>query len=218
MDEKHCKKLFEFGKRSGLTELTDLPLTSLRRAVEIAEQFADGSVRKQEMEPVSNAALVFSRAAGDYASCYDEGWGRFDSDLMASGVAAYAAYCVSMSTVDPDEVARETGRAIAYLRSQKFGEIDQDGHPDERCAHCELLRDIFGNPFRPATTKRPWRTSTVLGLAEGIYEDRAFDRMSVLADAMEEVGCDNADILSHCRGDGPHVRGCWVIDLILGKN
>ena len=61
------------------------------------------------------------------------------------------------------------------------------------------------------------RTETVFALATGIYTERAFDRMPILADALEDAGCDNADILEHCRGDGPHVRGCWVVDLILEK-
>ena len=57
----------------------------------------------------------------------------------------------------------------------------------------------------------------VRALAEGIYADRAYDRMPVLADALEDAGCDYAEILSHCRGNGPHVRGCWVLDALLGK-
>jgi hypothetical protein len=60
-------------------------------------------------------------------------------------------------------------------------------------------------------------TPTVTALAEAIYADRAFDRMPVLADALEEAGCSDDQILSHCRGEGPHVRGCWVVDLVLGK-
>ncbi len=80
-----------------------------------------------------------------------------------------------------------------------------------------LLRDVIGNPFRPLTADPAWLTATVRALAEGIYADRAFDRMPILADALEDAGCDNADILAHCRGPGPHVRGCWVVDLILGK-
>jgi hypothetical protein len=80
-----------------------------------------------------------------------------------------------------------------------------------------LARDIFGNPFRPIAANPTWLTSTVVALASGIYSDRAFDRMPILADAMEEAGCDSADILLHCRGPGPHVRGCWVVDLLLGK-
>jgi hypothetical protein len=63
-----------------------------------------------------------------------------------------------------------------------------------------------------------WNDGTVYKIALGIYEDDAFERMPILADALEDAGCDNADILAHCRGDGPHVRGCWVVDLLLGKS
>ena len=59
--------------------------------------------------------------------------------------------------------------------------------------------------------------STVVSLAEGIYAERAFDRLPILADALQDAGCDNPDVLDHCRGDGPHARVCWVVDLILGK-
>src|SRR5436190_674337 len=80
-----------------------------------------------------------------------------------------------------------------------------------------LLRDIFGNPFRPILANPSWLTSTVVQLAEGIYADRALDRIPILADALQDAGCDNANILDHCRGPGPHVRGCWVVDAVLGK-
>ncbi|MBN9121064.1 MAG: hypothetical protein J0I06_18250 [Planctomycetes bacterium] len=75
---------------------------------------------------------------------------------------------------------------------------------------------MFGNPFRPVAFDPAWLTSTVIALAAGIYEDKAFDRMPILADALQDAGCDSTDILNHCRGSGPHVRGCWVVDLILG--
>ncbi|MCI0701000.1 MAG: hypothetical protein L0241_07950 [Planctomycetia bacterium] len=81
----------------------------------------------------------------------------------------------------------------------------------------DLVREIFGNPFRPVVVEPSWLTSDVVALAAGIYEDRAFDRMPILADALQDAGCDNNDILNHCRGEGPHVRGCWVIDALLGK-
>jgi hypothetical protein len=81
-----------------------------------------------------------------------------------------------------------------------------------------LVRCIFGNPFRPATLDPAWRTDTVVALARGIYDDRAFDRLPILADALQDAGCDNDDILNHCRDAGPHARGCWVVDLVLGKS
>ena len=81
-----------------------------------------------------------------------------------------------------------------------------------------LLREAFGNPFRPATFDPAWRTSDVLALARGIYAERAFDRMPILADALQDAGCNNDDILAHCRDTSlAHVRGCWVVDLVLGK-
>ena len=80
-----------------------------------------------------------------------------------------------------------------------------------------LLRDILGNPFRPVALDPEWRTSTVVALAQGIYEERAFDRLPILADALQDAGCENEDILNHCRSKGPHVRGCWVVDLLLGN-
>jgi hypothetical protein len=83
---------------------------------------------------------------------------------------------------------------------------------------CALLRDIFGNPFRPVALDPSWLTSTAVALATGIYAERAFDRMPILADALQDAGCYHPDVLSHCRGGGPHARGCWVVDLILGKS
>ncbi|OAI46028.1 hypothetical protein AYO44_12155 [Planctomycetaceae bacterium SCGC AG-212-F19] len=80
-----------------------------------------------------------------------------------------------------------------------------------------LLRDIFNSPFRPIAVDSRWRTSTVTSLAQGIYDKRAFDRMPILADALEDSGCDNAEVLNHCRQPGVHVRGCLLIDLLLGK-
>src|SRR4029078_9800612 len=80
-----------------------------------------------------------------------------------------------------------------------------------------LLRDVFGNPFRPARFSADWRTDTAAALARQMYESRGFDAMPILADALQDAGCDSDDILSHCRGPGPHVRGCWVVDLVLGN-
>ena len=80
-----------------------------------------------------------------------------------------------------------------------------------------LLRDIFGNPFRPIVADPAWLTPTVQFIAVALYQDRAFDRLPILADALEEAGCTNADVLLHCRLPGEHVRGCWVVDLVLGK-
>ncbi len=82
---------------------------------------------------------------------------------------------------------------------------------------CALLRDIFGNPFRSVAFSSEWRTDTAVALARTMYESREFSAMPILADALQDAGCDSDDILNHCQGDGPHVRGCWVVDLVLGK-
>jgi hypothetical protein len=87
-------------------------------------------------------------------------------------------------------------------------------------AQANLLRDIFGNPFRPVVVdprRAAWNNGLVLKLARTTYDDRAFDRLPVLADALEDAGCSDAQLLGHLRGSGPHVRGCWALDLILAK-
>lgn len=81
----------------------------------------------------------------------------------------------------------------------------------------DLLRCLFGNPFHPVTLDLSWYPPKVVQLAQAIYDERAFDRLPLLADALEEAGCTNAAILAHCRDSGEHVRGCWVLDLLLGK-
>jgi hypothetical protein len=82
---------------------------------------------------------------------------------------------------------------------------------------CRLIRELFGNPFRPLSFSAAWRTDTAVALARQMDDKRDFSAMPILADALQDAGCDSEDILSHCRGVGPHVRGCWVVDLALGK-
>ena len=101
------------------------------------------------------------------------------------------------------------------------GEDQRTSVGQEGQVQSDLLRDIFGNPFRPVTlapSLLDWNDSVVVKLSQGIYEERAFDRLPILADALEDAGCDDQDILAHCREQGlVHVRGCWVVDLLLGK-
>jgi hypothetical protein len=88
-----------------------------------------------------------------------------------------------------------------------------------RAAQADLARDILGPlAFRPTTLEAAWLTPTVVQLAQGIYDDRAFDRLPILADALQDAGCDSDEVLGHCRGPGPHAKGCWVVDLVLGKS
>jgi hypothetical protein len=112
-----------------------------------------------------------------------------------------AAWTTSVSITDLPQI-------VPRLRI-KFG--------GEAAAHCLMLRDIFGNPFYSLSIGFHLLTPKVVSLAQTIYDDRAFERLPVLADALEDAGCDNTDILNHCRSKGPHVRGCFVLELLLGN-
>jgi hypothetical protein len=83
---------------------------------------------------------------------------------------------------------------------------------------CDMIRELFGNPFRAVTFSSEWRTDTALSLARQMYESREFSAMPILADALQDAGCNNEEVLSHCRdANQVHVRGCWVVDCVLGK-
>src|SRR5262249_15629562 len=122
-------------------------------------------------------------------------------------IAASAVASLVSQVFSPNRFILDASQAVkrAYPREGNRRELD-------------IFRDIFGNPFRPVVVNPSWLTSDVRTLAEGIYQERAFDRMPILADALQDAGCDNDDILNHCRSDAPHVRGCWVVDLVLGKS
>jgi hypothetical protein len=116
-------------------------------------------------------------------------------------------------------------RGAAYADRAMRGYVGQSA-PEwhcyaQRCSQlCDLFQDIFGNPFqhisvRPAWLR--WNGGAILKLDQAIYRDRTFDRLPILADALEDAGCTDRAILAHLRGPGPHVRGCWVVDLLLGK-
>ena len=112
------------------------------------------------------------------------------------------------------------GTVAAAYDAQIASYVDLRQQVEERMAQSDLLRCIFGNPFHVIEISNDWltwRDGTVPKVAQSIYDDRVFADLPILADALEEAGCDNADILAHCRSGGEHVRGCWVIDLILGK-
>jgi hypothetical protein len=87
---------------------------------------------------------------------------------------------------------------------------------DDFESHGVLIREIFGNPFRVIDLDT-WRTDTAIALARQMHESRDFSPMPILADALQDAGCDNDELLDHCRGPGPHARGCWVVDLVLGN-
>jgi hypothetical protein len=123
------------------------------------------------------------------------------------------------------KAALRAAQAARWIELQEESLQQDDGQPEERAArrerraHCVLLRDLFGNPFRPVEVEPAWldwNDGCVAKLARVVYEERKYQEMRILADALEEAGCANRDILNHCRQPGEHVRGCWVLDMLLG--
>jgi hypothetical protein len=203
-----------------------IPTEPCRRAIEVAERYVDGLATEQERSAAWSDAVDSAEEEGIpirdeyYAETIE--WGCVPGGLAAlatlglvgSGpidagqVAAYAASEVALaagqmrSGQDPSEVA--SGQAFAA----------------EERAQRLLLREIFHNPFRPASLSPGWGVwdaGAVRSIAQGVYEEGAFDQLPVLADALEEAGYADPRILDHLRGPASHVRGCWVLDLVLGK-
>ena len=188
-----------------------------RRAVEVAERCADGSVTNEEL--VAAAADAYAAATDDRA--YD------NDDMAAPECAARNAIGIydsngAISTMTPSFNAWNAAESTAWAIANRASEAPGEGVWEAACcaeelAQADLVRDIIGNPFRPILLDAVWLTPAVVQLAQTIYDDRAFDRLPELADALQDAGCDNDEILAHCQGPGPHARGCWVVDLILGK-
>jgi hypothetical protein len=119
------------------------------------------------------------------------------------------------------------GRSAIYAAPALTGEsavhVANVEHYRALCAEngapaAQAVRDIFGNPFRPITFSPAWRTDTAISLAKQMHESRDFSAMPILADALQDAGCDDEDILDHCRDTTvPHVRVCWVVDLVLSR-
>jgi hypothetical protein len=142
-----------------------------------------------------------------------------------------AAWTLYLRTDLPWVVSNYTSwlRAAPYSYWKQLHELDPPSaadeewtmrHQGERTAQAGLIHEIAGNPFRQVSINpdRLYRDDGLTTkLAQALYDDKAFDQLPVLADALEEAGCRDLAILSHLRGPGPHVRGCWVVDLILGK-
>jgi hypothetical protein len=175
-------------------------------AVEHAEALADGTA-----DPTQTAAL----AEGARRALLEA-----TKAPRSLGVSVWNVPAVRAAEAAFNVVTAPAGRADGHWAYRNQMESDAEcerAWREQRRVLADLLRDIFGNPFRPVAVSRKWLTSDVRALARGVYDDRAFDRMPILADALQDAGCDNDGVLSHCRGGGPHVRGCWVVDMVLGK-
>jgi hypothetical protein len=175
----------------------------LESALDTLERYVDGAVSKKRLSETGKACAAFR----------DQHWDETgkEEEICVAGELLNASTTKQRRQV----IALGDSAAHAYAWA-KVGDFN-NRLADERACQSLLLRDIFGNPFRRVSVDPAWLTSTVVALANGIYAERAFDRMPILADALQDAGCDNDDVLTHCRGDGPHVRGCWVVDMLLGK-
>jgi hypothetical protein len=174
-----------------------LEIPSFRMAVQVVRHRIDG-------ESVGSAQADAERAASD--EC------RRWIDQHPNHQWSLAAYRLAAADFDPIHA----WHVVLFLRqATSLTEIAADQARLSQF-HADLVREIIG-PWRKPRFLVRWRSETVRLLAMGIATDQAFDRLPILADALEEAGCDNLDLLNHCRGPGPHVRGCWVLDLVRNQ-
>ena len=158
----------------------------LRRAVEVAELFAD------DIADIKTLRAAHAAVGGP----------RSNPIWWFGGSAALE--CSSPDTLN-----------VQHVQQVLVGGARTSG---ERQAQCDLVRDIFGNPFRPVAFDTAWRTDNAVSLARHMYESRDFGAMPILADALQDAGCEHKAVLAHCRDPHQvHVRGCWVVDPVLGK-
>jgi hypothetical protein len=162
-----------------------------------------------------------SRHAVDLAEQYAEN-GNLTTDRTTAEEQASAV--VDTSRLKGEDIRNDAAHAaalcLAYWASADWGTLQVFGVTSEivgRPAQMEILDCVFGIPFHPITLSPSWLTSTVVSLANQMYDTRDFSAMPILADALMDASCDNETILTHCRGPGPHVRGCFVIDLLTGR-
>jgi len=180
------------------------PENEIWQALEVAEQYSDGLVSELELQDAAQVVKDFRQALVTSGADVAKDWTAAgvqvcltESDYRLAGEAAYHS---SMA------VEKKTGMA-------------SERHVEEE-KQCDLFREIIGNPFRRVDVDPAWLSSNdgaAAYLAQNIYDERAFNQMPELADALESAGCTNDGLLTHCRQEREHVRGCWVLDLLLGK-
>jgi hypothetical protein len=175
--------------------------TDARLLLEVAERFADGLATPSELA-----------AAYDAHTCKDYGVGAAHMTCFrdAHGAAQSAASCAvrfaPIAWVRANPGQRQTSRG---------GRVAAEA---EVAAQVQMLHCVFDSAIRSVVFDPAWRTSTAVSLAGGMYGSRDFGAMPILADALQDAGCDNEDVLNHCRDPNQtHVRGCWVVDRVLGK-
>lgn len=136
---------------------------------------------------------------------------------MFTHAARAARFTVSMDGCADGSAAAAVVAALSLIARDRTSPLASRG--DELEVGARTIRDIFGDPFRPVRFDLQWRTATAVALARQAYSDNEFALLPILADALQDAGCESDDILNHCRDlSVTHVRGCWVVDLVLGKS
>jgi hypothetical protein len=189
-----------------------------RSAVEVAERFADGQATAEDLRDAAADCAAAQAHPGSPAAREAAFWAatlhadvvKFDLNVGIFGhsVHEHAPWLAAQA------VAEATPAAWwALFKRSKARRAEEQ-------AQCRLLRDVIGNPFwqgKGDPAWLAWNDGIVVRLARGIYSDRAFDRLPILADALEEAGCADEVLLGHCRSGDEHVPGCWLVDAILGQ-
>lgn len=211
-------------------------------AIDVFERFLDGELTMKEYtlgeREAADACADQARIAGDSESAR----GVSEADRVRLFACMFAAQAVAdcfgnITSAAVDCCGALRGYGTAELTDDiQLRETGNRIEAVERTAQAALLRDIFGNPFQPIAIDPTWLTAGVVSLAQKMYAANDFNEMPDLADALQDAGCENEAILNHCRysslqaaesegspgaGHGihcPHVRGCWVVDLVLGKS
>lgn len=175
-----------------------------RRVIEVAEAYADGRTRRRDLTACvreATVALMIRPAFSQTPSIVALGAAHWTGFAAENCFAAARVCDLTVQCLAAMADSGTAGRQAAMTRAHR--------------AVRAVMHDVFGNPFRPVRLDPRWRTADVLGLARGIYEDQAFDRLPLLRDALMDAGCADDQVLKHC--DQPvHVRGCWLLDRILG--
>ena len=189
-----------------------LPDDNARSLIELTEQVADGVI---SIEQWGQAAYeVIDPYVGNERARDGAGGATFGLLMHLYPGEAGATRHVAGSVIEARAYRAAThGHPTAMTRDQWVAE----SVADEEAALLRLFHCLFDGPDRSVRFLPEWRTATVQALAEGIYAQQTFDRLPILADALQDAGCDAADVLAHCRGPGPHARGCWVIDRVLAR-
>lgn len=214
-NETRCRTLLKWARKLSAFGNDPVPkrLNCLIQAVDQAALCADGLIPAGNLEAASEMADRLSFVEEYHYACYDESWGPRDFKLFASSVAAAAIHYATAANVDVEMVHKLAARAALRFAGSDANEED----PAEVTAQSALVRDLFPNPdcIYPWQSKSP--PPKVVELAESIYEQAAFHELPRLGQLLRKAGCQDEAVLAHCKSPGPHVRGCWVIDAILGK-